>query len=84
MYNQYRKLDPYRILKLKRQGLSNTQIAQRFGVTSGAVYSVLRKAKEALNKSARDEFAESFPNDGNLKIRFTALDSSVSKRILDA
>ncbi len=43
MYNHYRKLDPSRIRQLKKQGLSNAQIAQRFGVTPGAVYSVLRK-----------------------------------------
>lgn len=39
----FRKLDPSKVLKLKRQGLSNSQIAQRLGVTQGAVYHVLRK-----------------------------------------
>jgi len=39
----FRKLDPMKVLKLKQQGLSNSQIAQRLGVTQGAVYHVLRK-----------------------------------------
>lgn len=39
----FRKLDPVKVLKLKRQGLSNSQIAQRLGVTQGAIYHVLRK-----------------------------------------
>jgi len=39
----FRKLDPMKVLKLKRQGLSNSQIAQRLGVTQGAIYHVLRK-----------------------------------------
>lgn len=43
MYGQHRKLDPLRVLTLKHQGLSNKQIAQRLGVTSGAIYHVLCK-----------------------------------------
>ncbi len=37
------KLDPLKVRKLKGQGLSNSQIAQRLGVTQGAIYHVLRK-----------------------------------------
>ena len=43
MHGQRRKIDPSRIMTLKRQGLSNVQIARRLGVSSGAVYQVLRK-----------------------------------------
>lgn len=43
MARPFRKLDPMRVVKLKRQGLSNALIAQRLGVTQGAVYHVLRK-----------------------------------------
>ncbi len=43
MYGQYRKLNPKKVLTLKQQGLSNTQIAQRLGVTQGAIYNVLHK-----------------------------------------
>ena len=39
----FRKLNPQKVLKLKQQGLSNSQIALRLGVTQGAVYHVLRK-----------------------------------------
>ncbi len=39
----FRKLNPQKVLKLKQQGLSNNQIAQRLGVTQGAVYHALRK-----------------------------------------
>jgi transposase len=39
----FRKLDPLKVRKLKSQGLTNTQIAQRLGVTQGAIYHVLRK-----------------------------------------
>ncbi|GEM_PF-3963634 len=43
MSRPFRKLDPAKVVKLKRQGLSNALIAQRLGVTQGAVYHVLRK-----------------------------------------
>ena len=43
MNGQFRKLDPQKVVKLKRQGLSNSQIAQRLGVSQGAVYQSLRK-----------------------------------------
>jgi len=43
MHGQYRKLDLSKVLTLKRQGLSNQQIAQRFGVTHGTVYYFLRR-----------------------------------------
>jgi len=43
MSRPFRKLDPEKVIKLKRQGLSNSLIAQRLGVTQGAVYHVLRK-----------------------------------------
>jgi len=46
----FRKLDSQKVLKLKQQGLSNNQIAQRLGVTQGAVYHVLRK-NGALKKT---------------------------------
>jgi DNA-binding NarL/FixJ family response regulator len=46
----FRKLDPQKVLKLKQQGLSNNQIAERLGVTQGAVYHVLRK-RSALIKT---------------------------------
>jgi DNA-binding CsgD family transcriptional regulator len=37
------------VWQLKEQGLSNSQIAQRLGVTPGAIYHVLRK-KDSRNK----------------------------------
>lgn len=43
MARTFRKLDPMKVVKLKKQGLSNSLIAQRLGVTQGAVYHVLRK-----------------------------------------
>ncbi len=43
MARKFRKLDPMKVVKLKQQGLSNSLIAQRLGVTQGAVYHVLRK-----------------------------------------
>lgn len=43
MAKSFRKLDPFKVRKLKQQGLTNTQIAQRLGVTQGAIYHVLRK-----------------------------------------
>lgn len=43
MAKSFRKLDPQKVRKLKIQGLTNTQIAQRLGVTQGAIYHVLRK-----------------------------------------
>ncbi len=44
MAKRFRKLDPLKVRKLKGQGLSNSQIAQRLGVTQGAIYHVLRKS----------------------------------------
>lgn len=49
MYGQYRKLNHQKVLLLKHQGLSNVQIAQRLGVTQGAVYSALRKRNTILS-----------------------------------
>ena len=43
MAKSFRKLDPLKVRKLKAQGLTNTQIALRLGVTQGAIYHVLRK-----------------------------------------
>lgn len=43
MAKPFRKLDPLKVRKLKAQGLTNTQIALRLGVTQGAIYHVLRK-----------------------------------------
>jgi transcriptional regulator len=43
MHGRYRKLDPSRVLTLKRQGLSNAQIAIRLGATNGAISQVLGK-----------------------------------------
>lgn len=52
MYRPYR-LDLHKALSLKRQGLSNTQIAQRLGFSRAAVYLVLKKTKDVadLNKT---------------------------------
>jgi transposase len=47
----FRKLDPLKVRKLKSQGLTNTQIAQRLGVTQGAIYHVLRKLELRENPS---------------------------------
>lgn len=44
MAKSFRKLDPLKVRKLKEMGLTNAQIAQRLGVTQGAIYHVLRKA----------------------------------------
>lgn len=55
MSKPFRKLDPEKVAKLKRQGLSNSLIAQRLGVTQGAIYHVLRKmdfAAECGNQMA--------------------------------
>ena len=49
----FRKLDPQKVLKLKQRGLSNSQIAQRLGVTQGAVHHVLRKC-DPLKKKTLD------------------------------
>ena len=43
MAKSYHKLDPLKVRKLKEQGLTNAQVAQRLGVTQGAIYHVLRK-----------------------------------------
>ena len=43
MYRQYKKLDPLQVQSLKQKGLSNRIIAQRLGVTQGAIYHVLRR-----------------------------------------
>ncbi|MDH3515131.1 MAG: hypothetical protein OEM83_09735 [Gammaproteobacteria bacterium] len=43
MAKSFRKLDPQKVFKLKQQGLSNALIAERLGVTQGAIYHVLRK-----------------------------------------
>ncbi|MBI5783443.1 MAG: helix-turn-helix domain-containing protein [Gammaproteobacteria bacterium] len=48
MANSFRKLDPLKVWKLKEQGLTNAQIAQRLGVTQGAIYHVLRKKLHPL------------------------------------
>ena len=45
MSRPFRKLDPAKVIKLKRQGLSNSLIAQRLGVTQGAVYYLLRRVE---------------------------------------
>lgn len=46
------KLDVEKALKLRAQGLNNKIIAQRLGVTQGAVYHVFRKhdAQQPLYK----------------------------------
>ncbi|MHB8742463.1 MAG: winged helix-turn-helix domain-containing protein [Sulfuricaulis sp.] len=49
MARLFRKLDPVRVWQLKERGLSNSQIAQRLGVTQGAVYHIVRK-KDSKNK----------------------------------
>lgn len=47
------KLDVEKALKLRTQGLTNRIIAQRLGVTQGAVYHVFRKhdAKQQTPKT---------------------------------
>ena len=45
MSRPFRKLDPVKVIKLKRQGLPNSLIALRLGVTQGAIYHVLRKVE---------------------------------------
>ena len=45
MHGQHRKLDPSRVLTLKRQGLSNVQIARRLGATHGAISQILCKLR---------------------------------------
>lgn len=56
VHGQYYKLDHSKVLKLKRQGLSNTQIALRLGVTQGAVSQVLRKAEAVVPGKGRSYF----------------------------
>lgn len=56
MYGQYRKLNLKKILLLKCQGLSNVQIAQRLGVTQGAVYNLLRKRNTMLSTDNNDAY----------------------------
>lgn len=51
MAQSFRKLDPLKVQKLKERGLTNAQIAQRLGVTQGAIYHVLRKAPLRLEKT---------------------------------
>jgi transposase len=53
MHGQYRKLDLSKVLMLKRQGLPNRQIAQRFGVTQGKVYYFLLRVVRD-ERSARE------------------------------
>lgn len=43
MYGRYRKVDPSKISALRQQGLSNTQIAQRPGVSLQVLHYTLRK-----------------------------------------
>ncbi len=43
MHGQYNKLDVTKALRLRYQGLSNSIIAKRLGVTTGAVYIAFRK-----------------------------------------
>lgn len=52
MAKSFRKLDPLKVRKLKTQGLTNTQIAQRLGVTQGAIYHVLRKLETGATDSS--------------------------------
>jgi transposase len=51
----FRKLDPMKVRKLKAQGLTNTQIAQRLGVTQGAIYHVLRKTDTGETDSSTQQ-----------------------------
>lgn len=52
MCGQHRKIDPVQVMAFKRRGLSNTQIARRPGVTTGAIYHALRKAVIGENRRA--------------------------------
>lgn len=49
------KLDVEKALKLRAQGLNNTIIAQRLGVTQGAIHHVFRKhdAQHQIYKNTR-------------------------------
>lgn len=49
-----RMLDPQKVLQLKQRGLSNNQIAQRLGVTPGAIYHVLRKHGQLTKQTPND------------------------------
>ena len=55
MAKSFRKLDPMKVRKLKAQGLTNTQIAQRLGVTQGAIYHVLRKTDTGETDSSTQQ-----------------------------
>lgn len=55
MYGQHRKVDPSRVMAFKRRGLSNIQIARRLGVTIGAIYYVLHKAKTRGEPARRQQ-----------------------------
>ena len=57
MHGQHRKLDPSRVLTLKRQGLSNVQIARRLGVTHGAVSQILYKLRVDDDRPVRKRAA---------------------------
>lgn len=59
MHGQYNKLDLPKALRLRARGLSSTVIAQRLGVSHGAIYLALRKhdaqhgAQEILKRARR-------------------------------
>lgn len=53
MHGQRRKIDHSRVRALKRRGLTNAQIAQRLGVTPGAIYHVLRQAEDPGSERKR-------------------------------
>ena len=55
MARPFRKLDPMKVVKLKQQGLSNSLIAQRLGVTQGAIYHVLRKMDRGDGDSSNSD-----------------------------
>ncbi len=55
MHGQYNKLDVVKALKLRYRGLSNSIIAKRLGVTTGAVYIAFRKydAEHSVQENLR-------------------------------
>lgn len=66
MYGRYRKVDPSKIRTLRRQGLSNTQIAQRLGVSLQVIHYALRKTVPGLlNEPNVTQLARDAQRDGS-------------------
>ncbi len=56
----HRILDPQRVLSLKRQGFANAEIARRLGVTTSAIYHVLKKINAALSTETVDKAVSTY------------------------